>query len=42
MAFITVPVFPQAFDTAQQLLDEGYEIGTLSENFLKILMYKNN
>ncbi|KAK0074404.1 hypothetical protein PV326_012477, partial [Microctonus aethiopoides] len=32
MAFITVPVFPQAFDTAQQLLDEGYEIGTLNHD----------
>nr|AQN78512.1 ionotropic receptor 6 [Meteorus pulchricornis] len=32
MAFITVPMFPQAIETAEQLLDEGYDIGTLDHD----------
>nr|QNL15114.1 ionotropic receptor 21a [Aulacocentrum confusum] len=31
MAFITVPAFPAAINSAEQLLEEGYDIGTLGE-----------
>ncbi|XP_034950331.1 ionotropic receptor 21a [Chelonus insularis] len=32
MAFITVPQFPNALDTIEQLLDEGFEVGTLDHD----------
>ncbi|THK32945.1 ionotropic receptor 21a [Diachasma alloeum] len=32
MAFITVPVFPEPIDTAEQLLKKNYDIGTLDHD----------
>lgn len=31
MAFITVPVYPNAIDTVEQLLDDGFDVGTLGK-----------